>query len=177
VKRRCLPICLMLSLAALAAATTVVRRSLEELARDSALIVHGRAGASSTRWERGVLHTYTRIEVERTLKGSAASTVIVKQMGGRTEAYTQKVSGVRHWIEGEEVVLFLRPAESGDAYVVTGLMQGNFIVRRQNGQTVVSNGVPDAGAREARNGNVSDYRGTELTLEQLEQRIRKAVAQ
>jgi hypothetical protein len=170
-----LSIALLFTMAA--PATTVVRRSIEDLARDSALIVHGRAGESQARWEGGLLHTYTRIEVKRALKGSPSGSVLVKQPGGETEAYTQKVSGVRHWAPGQEVVLFLRPSAAGDAYVVTGLMQGNFAVRQHEGRKVLSNGVPDADAYEARTGQVSSYRGTELTLEELEQRVRKAVGQ
>jgi len=174
-RRSGLAVSLLLALAISATATTVVRRSLEELARDSALIVHGRAGESFSRWENGLLHTYTRIQVMRTLKGSAAGAVLVKQMGGQTEAYTQKVSGVRHLVEGQEVVLFLRPAKTGEAYVVTGLMQGNFVVRQKNGQKIVSNGAPEVQTYESSTGRVQKHRGAELTLEQLESRIRQAV--
>jgi hypothetical protein len=147
------------------------------MARDSALIVHGRAGESFTRWENGLLHTYTRVQVTRALKGSAAAIVLVKQMGGQTEAYTQKVSGVRHFVQGQEVELFLRPAKTGDAYVVTGLMQGNFVVRQKNGQKFVSNGAPEVQTYEASTGQVHEHRAAELTLEQLESRIRQAVRQ
>ena len=174
-KRWTIPLCL-LALTISAAATTVVRRSIEELARNSVLVVHGRAGESFTRWEGGLLQTYTRIEVIRPLKGSAPQSVVVKQLGGTTERYTQKVSGVRHWIAGQEVVLFLRPGNRGDAYVVTGLMQGNFIVRTRGGQKVLSNGMPDVTAYESGTGKVGQYRGTTLTLEQLEARVQKAVA-
>jgi hypothetical protein len=177
VRRRGLAISLLLALAISATATTVVRRSLEELARDSALIVHGRAGQSLARWENGLLHTYTQIQVTRTLKGQTAGTVLVKQMGGQTEAYTQKVSGVRHFLQGQEVVLFLRPANTGEAYVVTGLMQGNFVVRQKNGQKIVSNGAPEVQTYESSTGQVQEHRGAELTLEQLESRIRRAVRQ
>lgn len=174
--RRMLLFCLAVALLAIsAAATTVVRRSIEQLAQDSSLIVHGYAGESWTRWNQGRLYTYTRIQVTRALKGTAAEEVVVKQLGGRTEAYTQKVSGVRHWVPQQEVVLFLRPSVTGDAYVVTGLMQGNFIVRQQDGQKIVSNGVPDAAQYESGTGKVSTYRGTRLTLDQLQQRIQRAV--
>lgn len=163
-------------LTATALATTVVPRSIEQLAQDSSLIVHGQAGESWTRWNQGRLYTYTRIQVARTLKGTAGQQVVVKQLGGRTEAYTQKVSGVRHWSPQQEVVLFLRPSVTGDAYVVTGLMQGNFIVRQQAGEKIVSNGVPEAQDYEASTGEVSEYRGTRLTLQELEQRVARAVS-
>ena len=175
--KRALCLGFMLWCTVTSSATTVVRRSIEELARDSAVVIHGRAGESHTRWEGGLLRTYTRVYVTRALKGAPGQSVIVKQLGGETAKYSQKVSGVRHWVQGQEVVLFLRPATNGQAYVVTGLMQGNFTVREQDGRKVVSNGVPDAAEYEAGTGKVSSYRGSDLSLEQLEQRVRKAVVQ
>jgi hypothetical protein len=60
--------------------------------------------------------------------------------------------------------------------VVTGLMQGNFLIRRTSaGQTFVSNGMPEAFEYQAGASAVSSYRGNTMRLEQLESRVQKAV--
>jgi hypothetical protein len=57
-------------------------------------------------------------------------------------------------------------------------MQGNFLVRRSaSGQMLVSNGVPEVSKVEAQSGVISGYRGTTSTVDELENRIRKAVQQ
>ncbi len=83
---------------------------------------------------------------------------MVRQIGGTVEGITQKVAGVRHWSPGEDAVLFLQPSPAADGtLVVTGLMQGNFLMRRTRaGHTYVS-------------------RGNIMRLEELESRIQKAV--
>jgi hypothetical protein len=160
-------------------ATTVVPMGVEALTRASTHVVEARAVESVSQWnaEHTLILTYTRFAVSRTLKGQAPSTIMVRQLGGTVGGITQKVSGVRHWRPGEEAVLFLQPSSIADgALVVTGLMQGNFLVRRTaQGQTVVSNGMPEAFEYQASSSKVTGYRGNTMRLEELESRIQKAV--
>ena len=102
---------------------------------------------------------------------------MVRQIGGTVEGITQKVAGVRHWSPGEDAVLFLQPSPAADGtLVVTGLMQGNFLMRRTRaGHTYVSNGMPEAFEYQAAAGEVTSYRGNIMRLEELESRIQKAV--
>src|SRR3954471_12066643 len=113
-----------------ALATSVVPIAVEELARRADSVVEARAVASWSQWESDhLIYTYTRFAVSRALKGGAAGSVVVRQMGGSAGGYTQKVVGIRHWTPGEEAVLFLRPSEArGGVMAVVGLMQGNFVV-------------------------------------------------
>jgi hypothetical protein len=69
-------------------------------------------------------------------------------------------------------VLFLHPSqESAGAHVVTGLMQGDFRVVHERGETYVSNGV--SGVEEVSgDGEKRSFTGTRLTLRDLERRVR-----
>ncbi len=141
--------CLVLLLAPiLLFATTVVPMGVEALTHASSHVVEARATGSTSQWnpEHTFIFTYTRFEVTQALKGQTSSTITVRQIGGTVEGITQKVAGVRQWNPGDEAVLFLQPSPTADGtLVVTGLMQGNFLMRRtQAGHTYVSNGMPEA---------------------------------
>jgi hypothetical protein len=170
---------LLLAVSGLLFATTVIPLGIESLTRMSTHVVEGKAVSSTSQWnaEHTFIFTYTQFEVQKTLKGQAPNTVTVRQIGGTVEGITQKVAGVRHWRPGEEAVLFLQPSSMPDgALVVTGLMQGNFLMRRTlAGQTYVSNGMPDAFEYKAAAGEVTSYRGNTMRLEELESRIQKVV--
>lgn len=167
-----------LACGAVGRATTVVPLSVEELTSAAEMVVEARAVQSWSAWnpQRTVIYTYTRLAVDKTLKGSAGAELLVKQPGGTVGAYGQAVPGVRQFQDGEDVVLFLRHSIDGDAALsVVGLMQGSF--RRlwgDQGEASVSNGVP--GVTAVTKGNLRSYSGTALSLQSLESRVQKAVA-
>lgn len=162
-------------------ATTIVPMSLEKLTVSSTDVVEARAIDARSAWDADgkIIYTYTRFAVQRTLKGTAPNVITVKQMGGHADGYTQKVSGVRHWQPGEEAVLFLQPSTMNDGtLIVTGLVQGNFrMMREPSGEVTVSNGVPDVSALEQQTGGPVLYRGSKMSIQSLEQRVRKAQEQ
>lgn len=160
-------------------ATTVIPRSVEQLAAASSNVVVGRAVRNWSQWnaQQGVIFTYTEFEVKRSLKGSAPAKVTIRQLGGSARGITQKIAGVRQLQVGEDAVLFLRPSEERDgSMVVSSLMQGHFhISKRADGEDVVSNGVAGASQLSAQ-GTFSEYKGSRMTLRQLEERVRKVAA-
>lgn len=170
---------LMLFAAAIVTATTVKPMTIEELTSAANTIVEGQAAESWSGWnpQHTLIYTFTRFHVAKTLKGKAADTILIKQLGGSAEGYTQKVAGVHPMRSGDAAVLFLRPSEARDGtMVIVGLMQGNFRIEREStsGSTVVNNGVPDV--HQSTSGEIAEFRGAKLTLRQLESRIRKAAA-
>jgi hypothetical protein len=168
----------LLLLVAFANGTTVRPMSVEKLTERSSDVVLARAEDSWAEWnpKRTMLHTVTRFRVAKAIKGQGAQTFLVRQMGGRADGIVQKVSGVRSWRQGDEAVLFLRPSkEQPGTYVVTGLMQGDFRVQRESGEARVSNGVPEVEVVGAAS-KAGEFRGQQLTLRELERRVR-AVAQ
>jgi hypothetical protein len=168
---------LILLMVATANATMVKPMTVEELTDASAQIVEGQALESWTSWnpQHTRIYTYTRVKVSRALKGSAQDTLIIRQVGGSADGYTQHVAGVQPMSAKERALLFLRPSQANDGtMVIVGLMQGHFRVARdpQRGSLVVSNGV--MGAEQVSKGSVQNYKGQRLTLAEMERRIRKA---
>jgi hypothetical protein len=174
----CLCFCFFLAICA-ASATTVIPLSVEDLTQISSHVVEARALDSWPQWNAAhtVIFTYTRFEVLRALKGEAPSTIVVRQLGGTLDGTTQRVSGVRHWKTGEQAVLFLRPGEIRDgSLVVTGLVQGNFMIYRgPTGKALVSNGTPETSAYKVSASEVTGYKGSAMRLEEIEGRVQKAV--
>lgn len=164
-------------------ATTVFPMSVERLTDISSDVVVAHAVKSWSVWnaQHTIIVTYTQFAVDNRLKGNAGATVTVKTPGGSAEGYTQHVAGVRSWSAGESSVLFLRPSQSGDALVVSGLIQGDFRIRRSaSGTLVADNGLEDgtvSAAQDVQEFNpssksISPYLGHRMSLNQLQQRVR-----
>jgi hypothetical protein len=166
----------------LAQATMVKPMSVEELTKAASIVIEGQATEAWTSWNavHTRIYTFTRVRITQTLKGAAADTVVVKQIGGSAGGYTQHVSGVRPMQTGEDALLFLRPSEARDGtMVIVGLMQGHFRFARdtQTGSTIVNNGVLGADQVRSSDGKLENYRGSSLTLGQVEARVKAAARQ
>jgi hypothetical protein len=164
-----------------AQATMVKPMSVEELTSEASAVIEGQAVETWSSWNavHSRIYTFTRVRVSKTLKGTPADTVVVKQLGGSADGYTQHVSGVRAMQTGEDALLFLRPSEAHDGtMVVVGLMQGHFRYSRDTkaGSTIVNNGVLGAEELQSNSRQVQPYRGSALTLAQLEARVKKAAS-
>jgi hypothetical protein len=174
-------IAFLLPISIIALATTVVPMSIERLTAASSHVVEGVPLQTWSQWnpQHTMILTYTKFQVQRTLKGQAPPMVIVKQLGGRVGSTVQKVAGVRGLQPGEQAVLFLRPGDENDGtLVITGLMQGNFSVRfAQDGALIASNGMPDVHAYSTSTGEVTSYEGNRIRLSDLETRVQKAAQQ
>ena len=175
--RRLLPVIAVLLCSAFAAATTVKPMSIEEMTAAASSIVEGQATESWSAWnaQHTLIYTFTRVHVSKTLKGRSQDSILLKQLGGNANGYTQKVAGVDPLRTGDQSVLFLRPSAAHDGtMVIVGLMQGNFRIARESrsGLVVVNNGVADV--HQSTSGEVTEYRGAKLTLRQLEGRVRRA---
>ena len=162
-------------------ATTVIPLSVEELVQISSHIIEGRAVQSWSQWDanHNFILTYTKFQVQHTLKGQVGQEIIVRQLGGTVDGITQTVSGIHHWRVGEQAVLFLRPGRIMDGSLeVTGLVQGNFLVRTgPNGEKLVSNGVPGVSSLKPGASMATQYRGSAMRMQDLESRVQKVVQQ
>lgn len=116
-------------LAGAAAATTLKRMNLDELAAAASVVARVKAISSEARWENGHIYTFTKFEVVETLKGSAPRQVTVRTLGGRANGKTMRVEGVPQFAPGEETYLFLEPTAFGDLGV-TSWVQGTFRVHK-----------------------------------------------
>jgi hypothetical protein len=168
-----------LGMASALTATTVRPASVERLSQLATVVIEGHATNSWSEWnaQHTAIYTYTQFQVVRTLKGNSASTVLVRQRGGTKDGIRQVLFGVRHFQAGEDAVLFLQPApETNGTMQVVDLMQGNFrVMHDSTGTATVSNGVPGV-SELTTGGQVRSYNGTRMSLQELETRVRKAVA-
>lgn len=118
--------------AATAAATTVVSLDLPKLVDTSELIVVGEVVKVDARVENGRVHSYIDIAVQETWKGEEKETVRIGQIGGKTEELATIVHGMPSFQKDERVLLFLEKPKAAKHYVVTGLAQGKFSLRKQS---------------------------------------------
>lgn len=118
-----------LLLCSVASATSLARMSVEQMAHASSAIVRARCVSSATRWEEGEIWTFTSFEVAEHWKGAPGPRITVRLLGGRLGPITSHVSGVPHFREGEEVILFLERAPNG-YFSVVSWEQGTFRISR-----------------------------------------------
>lgn len=126
-------------------ATTIVHHTPADLARESTLVVQGTVVAVTPAWNADRTRIFTEIDVAvgATHKGSTVSSVRVVQLGGVVEPYRMTVSGALRWRVGEEVLLFVEPADL-DRYRITGFNQGRFdVVRDGSGPAMVQRATLD----------------------------------
>jgi len=118
---------LVAACAADAAATQVVRQSVEDMGQAADLVVRGRVQGVRSYWNdaRTRILTEAVVSVEAPLKGRARGDVRVVQMGGAVGDMQMTVAGALEWRAGEEVLLFLERSLP-DRYRVAGFTQGKF---------------------------------------------------
>ena len=112
-----------------AAATTMVRYSLKELALNADAIVVGKFKTVRSVWyeEKGKIYTYLTVDVSETLKGEGRTSLTIRQLGGTVGKLVMKVTGTPTLAPEEEAVLFLHKTQAGE-HLIYGLSQGMFRV-------------------------------------------------
>lgn len=116
-------------LPAVAFATVVIERSLEEMAKVSPVVVRGTVGQVQARWDDQApnrIETWAEVQVLDGIKGAReGSMLLVKQPGGIIGNFGQHVSGVAQFTPGQDTLLFLEPAvDAPGAYLVVALAAG-----------------------------------------------------
>ncbi|MCA9321367.1 MAG: hypothetical protein KDB53_11560 [Planctomycetes bacterium] len=124
----------MLCLAALfvlapgtADATIVIKKDLTKLAAEADQIVHGRIVSQRVDWAPGtnLIFTYSTLRVASTIKGAAAKTIEIAELGGTIGELTQFASGMPRYALGQRVFAFLKRDVAGQ-WRTHGLDQGRF---------------------------------------------------
>lgn len=130
----------LLALAPSAHATVVIDQTIEQLAADSDLVVHGTIESVETVFDGRVIKTINRLVVSDVLAGpeTGAEIEIITPGGTLPEGVTTPngvrgaiATGIPTFAAGDEVVLFARhPVRGSDLLTVTGLQMGKFLVSR-----------------------------------------------
>ena len=121
-----------------AQATLAVAAPFEQKVENAASIVLGKCIRTESRMDptgRWIL-TYSTFEVEKSMKGAAATQVTVVTPGGQVGDTRQETIGIPQFREGDESVLFIKDSEAGPtvlyfdqgAYDVTSDAHGDKIV-------------------------------------------------
>jgi hypothetical protein len=113
-------------------ATTMIYRSIEELAQRSALVVEGTVTGSETyAGDEGRITTRWTVKVARTLRGQPAAEVRFEQWAGTLGDITTQIPGDARFTQGERVVLFLR-GDSPEKMYLTAMGQAKFTIHGGN---------------------------------------------
>jgi hypothetical protein len=112
-----------------AAATTLLRMSLSQIARAAKVIVRARCVSNATLWDNGEIWTHTTFDVEESWTSPPRSRQIaVRLLGGSLGSITSHVSGIPRFQPGEDTVLFLEASPNGD-FAIVSWQQGTFRIR------------------------------------------------
>jgi hypothetical protein len=99
--------------AAAANATTIVMPTDEQLIAKSPVIVTGTVLSTAAVERNGAIWTESSIAISNVLKGSAAETITVRELGGEIDGRFTKIFGGAEYKTGERVMLFLEAAPQG----------------------------------------------------------------
>jgi hypothetical protein len=132
---------LLLALAAVPlSASQFVEMPFDQVARESALIVRGDVVNTWSAWDDAheVIFTYATVRVSRTFGAmTGPDTLVVREVGGTVDGYTQEAIGFPAIRTGENVVLFLSQWEGSTDYRIHAFNQGKFLVRNRGGVEVL----------------------------------------
>lgn len=112
-----------------ARATVIHGASVEQLTRQSSMVVRGRITAARSGWVDREIVTEATLEVVDVWKGpSGLRTLRVWRRGGEVEGVGMHVDGEAPLPVGSELILFLRASKRGGGFWVSGMAQGVFFV-------------------------------------------------
>jgi hypothetical protein len=126
-------------LATSALATLVPRMTVEEMAGEAELVVHGNVVRKWSAWDSsgGTIWTHYEIRIEETLKGAGGGALVVSEPGGVVGDQGMMIPGTPQYDVGDEVVLLAWRTPIG--YLRTsGWGQGKFTVSAAAGGAKVA---------------------------------------
>lgn len=111
--------------------------------RSEAVVVASVIDASSRLRADGYVVTDYRLAVEKTIKGTAAGTIIVSEIGGVAGQRFTFISDSAAYTPGERVMVFLKKRDDG-TYFTTSMAMGKFsFTRNASGDAVVTRDVSE----------------------------------
>ncbi len=138
VRRTLTLIALLLAVAIPLSASQFTNVPFDELARGSKFIVRDTVVDTFSTWDesREVIWTYATIRVTRYFgETTGPDTLVVRNVGGTVDGYTQEAIGFPVLRRGENLVLML--AQDENDLVINAYNQGKFLVRNRGGIEVL----------------------------------------
>ena len=125
------------------------------MAREATYVVRGQVIDTWSAWDDAheVIYTYATVRVSRYFgEKTGPDTLMVREVGGTVDGYTQEAIGFPAIRRSENVVLFLSEWENGSDYRIHAYNQGKYLVRERAGiEILVSDPVKQGEARPERN--------------------------
>jgi hypothetical protein len=119
---------------------------------DAVVVATVRDAAARVRADGSIVTDY-RFDIEEALKGSAAGTITVTEIGGTVNGRFTFISDSAVYTRGEHVLVFLKKRSDG-TYFTSSMAMGKFsFTRAANGETVVTRDVSELSNDPARLAN------------------------
>ena len=112
--------------------STLRQLSLDDMIRQSTMIVRGTVQPANTMFHGSMIFTHYTVQVTETYKGTAASQIDIGVPGGSLNGAVQRFAGAPALSPGQDYVLFLWTSKTGLTQVI-GLSQGLFSVISTSG--------------------------------------------
>lgn len=126
-------------------ASQFIDQAFDDVARGATYIVRGSVVDTWSAWndDHDVIFTYATVRVSRYFGERAGpDTLLVREVGGTVDGYTQEAIGFPAIRRGEQVVLFLTEWENSTDLRIHAFNQGKYLVRqRGNFEELVSDPV------------------------------------
>jgi hypothetical protein len=164
------------------AASQFIDQSFDQVARDASYVVRGSVIDTWTGWNdrHDVIFTYATVRVSRYFgERTGPDTLLVREVGGTVDGYTQEAIGFPAIRRGEQVVLFLSEWENSTDLRIHAFNQGKYLVRMRADRTevLVSDPVKQGEERQASAGpRIAAEAENGLTLEEFAGMVESARA-
>lgn len=112
----------------------------DQVVNESSYIVRGTIGQTWSAWDDAheVIFTYATINVRRHFGQAGPATLMIREVGGTVDGYTQEAIGFPVLRAGEDVVLMLSQWEDSADYRIHAFNQGKFLVRNRANREVLT---------------------------------------
>lgn len=131
---------LLLALALPVSASQFRELPFDQVAREAAYIVRGTVENTWSAWDDSheVIYTYATVRVSRYFgEATGPDTLLVREVGGTVDGYTQEAIGFPAIRRGENVVLMLARWENGSELRIHAFNQGKYLVKNIGGMEVL----------------------------------------
>jgi hypothetical protein len=121
-------------------AAQFVHQDFDAIVRDADYVVRGSVINTWSAWNdsHDVIYTYATVRVQRYFGEIAGpDTLVVREVGGTVDGYTQEAIGFPAIRRGEQVVLLLSKWEGSEDLRIHAYNQGKYLVRMRHDRTEV----------------------------------------
>ena len=140
-KSRILSLVLVLvALAVPLSASQFIELPFDQVARESKYIVRGQVIDTWAAWDdaREVIYTYATVRVTRYFgETTGPDTLVIREVGGTVDGYTQEAIGFPAIRLGEQIVAMLSEWEGSTDLRIHAFNQGKYLVRNRFGKEIL----------------------------------------